>query len=75
MLAALSGEGMVNQLMFVLVVGICVLLIWWVGRWFITKLGAPPITMTIWNGLFILLELIVIVNFLLGLVGHPFIKW
>lgn len=75
MLAAVSGEGIVNQLLFVLVVGICVLLIWWVGKWFIVKLGAPPIAMTIWNGLFILLGLFVVVNFLLGLVGYPVIRW
>lgn len=74
-LAAVSGEGMVRQLLFVLIIGICVLVVWWMGRYFITKLGAPPIVMTVWNGLFILLGGIVIINFLLGLVDRPFIRW
>lgn len=75
MLAVLSGEGMVNQLLFVLIIGICILVVWWLGRWFITQLGAPAIVMTVWNGLFILLGGICVINFLLGLVGRPFIRW
>lgn len=58
-----------------LLVGICVLLIWWVGTWFIGKLAAPPIVRTIWDGLFVLCALIVIINFVLGLGGHAFISW
>lgn len=75
MLAAVSGEGLVNQLLFILIIGICVLIVWWLGRWFITKLAAPAIVMTVWNGLFILLGALCIINFLLGLVDRPFIRW
>lgn len=73
----LSGGsgGLINGLLLVLVVGICVLLIWWVGTWVITKLGAPAIVRTIWDGLFILVGLVVVINFLMGLVGHPFVQW
>jgi hypothetical protein len=70
-----SSGGLVNGLFFVLIVGICVLLIWWVGTWFIGKLGAPAIVRTIWDGLFILVGLVVIINFLLGLGGHPLVAW
>lgn len=69
-----NGDGLVHQLFLVLIIGICVALIWGVGRWFIQKLGAPPVAMTIWNGIFILIGLIVAVNFLLSLAGHPFIQ-
>lgn len=75
LLAAIDGSTLVWQLVFVLVIGICCLLIWWVGKWFIGTLGAPPLAMTIWNGLFLLLGLIVAINFLLSLVGKPFIAW
>lgn len=75
MLAAVDGEGMVRQLLFVLIVGLCVLIVWWLGRYFITKLAADGIVMTVWNGLFILLGGIVVINFLLGLVDKPFIRW
>jgi hypothetical protein len=43
--------------------------------WFIGKLAAPGIVRTIWDGLFILVGLVVIINFLLGLGGHAFIAW
>lgn len=39
------------------------------------KANVPPIAKTIWDGLFILIGLIVILNFLLGLIGKPFIKF
>lgn len=68
-----GGDGLVHQLFVVLIIGICVALIWAVGRWFIQKLNAPPLVMTIWNGFFILVGLIVVVNFLLSLTGHGFV--
>ena len=70
-----SSSGLVSGLLFVLLVGICVLLIWWVGTWFIGKLGAPAIARTIWDGLFILVGLVVVINFVLGLGGHAFVTW
>jgi lipopolysaccharide export LptBFGC system permease protein LptF len=70
-----DSSGLVHQLFLFLIVGICVALIFWVGRWFITKLAAPPAALTIWTGLFVLVGLIVALNFLLGLAGHPFVKW
>ena len=70
-----SSGGLIHLLLFVLIVGICVLAIWWVGTWFIGKLGAPSIVRTIWDGLFILVGLVVVINFLLGIGGHAFIAW
>ena len=66
-----GGGGLVYWLIALLVVGICCLLVWWVGNWFIGKLGAPAIVKTLWDGLFILVGLVVVVNALLGAVGHP----
>lgn len=70
-----SSNGVIHALLFVLLVGICVLLIWWTGTWFIGKLGAPAIVRTIWDGLFILVGLVVIINFLMGIGGHAFLAW
>lgn len=75
MLAQISGDGLVHQLLVVLIVGICVGIVWWLGRWFITALGLPAIVMTVWTGLFLLLGAICLINFLLGLTGHPLIRW
>jgi len=74
-LAQIDGGGVVHQLLVVLIVGICCAIVWWVGQWFIQKMALPAIVGTVWMGLFILLGAIFIINFLLGLAGHPFIKW
>lgn len=70
-----GGGGLIHSLFMILIVGICVLIVWAVGRWVITKFAAPAIAMTIWNGLFILIGAIVIINFLLSLGGHGFITY
>jgi hypothetical protein len=69
-----GGDGMVHQLLMFLLIGICVGLIYWVGKWFIGSVGAPPMASKVWDGLFILIGLIVIINFLLGLAGHPLFR-
>lgn len=70
-----SDDGLVSLLWHVLIVGLVALIIWWLGRWAISKFSAPPAVTTIWNGLFLFVGAIVLINFLLGLGGHPFIRW
>lgn len=74
MLAAASGEGLVRQLLVFLIVMVCALLIWSAGKWAIASLKAPPHALTVWNGLFIFLGLLVVINFLLSLIGYPIIR-
>lgn len=74
-LMAIEGSGVVHLLVVVLIVGIIAALIWAAGRWAIIKFAAPPVVMTIWNGLFMLIGLIIAINFLLGLIGKPLITW
>lgn len=73
-LAAISGEGMINQLLFVLIIGICLAIVWWLGKYFAGQLEAPPIAIKIWNGLFTLLLCLCAINFLLSLIGKPFVR-
>lgn len=75
MIAQIATNGLVHSLMAVLIIGICVVLIYVAGAWFIRQVSAPPFAMTVWNGFFILVGLIVILNFLLGLDGHPIVVW
>lgn len=75
MLAATSGEGLVRQLVVFVVVLICALIVWALGRWAIGALKAPPQALTVWNGIFIVLGALVAINFLLSLIGHPIIKF
>ena len=71
----IGGDGFINQLLTFLIYGICVGLIYATGLWFFRRPSIPPVAMTIWNGLFILLGLVIILNFLLGLGGKGFITW
>ncbi len=70
-----GGSGMVHSLFAVLIVALSVGIVWGLGRWFIVKLAAPAMAMTVWNGLFLLIGAIVIINFLMSLGGHAFITW
>ena len=70
-----SGGGLVHALLMVLLVGVCLGIVWALGRWLIGALGAPAVAQTVWNGLFLVVGAIVIINFLLGLTGHSFISY
>ena len=71
----IGGDGLIHQLLMILIVGICVVVVFLMGRWFISRPSVPPVAMTIWIGLFVLVGGIIIVNFLLGLGGHQFVRW
>jgi len=73
--AAISGSGVVESLVYVLVIGICLGLLWFLGKYFAAKFEAPPMFMTVWNALFVLLIALAFINFLLSLIGHPLYKW
>jgi len=70
-----NGSGLIHQLFVVLIIGICALALWAAGRWFIAKIAAPGIVLTVWTGFFLLLGLIVVLNFLLGTIGHSFLSY
>jgi hypothetical protein len=69
------GSGVVQQLFMFLIVGLCVAAIWWVGRYIAIKMKLPQGVLDGWNIIFILVGLVVLINFLLGLGGHQFIPW
>jgi hypothetical protein len=69
------GGGMFHTLLFILIMGVAFLLIWWVGKWVIGQLGAPPIAGKAWDILFVLLGLIWAINMLCSIAGHRFITW
>lgn len=76
-LAAISigGDGFINQVLTLLLFGIATVVLYLMGRWFATRPKVPPVVLQIWNGGFVLLGGIIIINFLMGLAGHGFIKW
>ncbi len=70
-----DAHDIIHSLLCVLIIGLAALAIWWVGNYFLKVFTAPPAAAKIWEGLFILLGLFVVVNFLLGLVGYPLVAW
>lgn len=71
----LGGSGLAHDIFSIFIFILIGLILWALGNWGFPKLGAPPIVMTIWNGLFILVGAVLVINFLAGLTGHAFIAW
>lgn len=75
MLAAVSGESMINTLIYVLVIGACLCLIYWLGKFLMTKFSAPPMFATAWMVLFVVIAVLFLINFLLTLIGRPWVRF
>ena len=70
-----SGSGLVHALLWLLLVAICLGLIYGAGVWFIAALTGSAMARKVWDGIFIILGLVVIINFILGIGGHPLFSW
>jgi hypothetical protein len=68
-------SGVVRSLLVALLVAICIGIVYVMGRWFFTRPSVPPIIMLIWNGLFVLVGGIFLINVVMSLAGHPLIVW
>ena len=66
-----SGSVLLNALITLVVVGLICWLVWW----FISYVGLPEPFNKVARVLVALVALIFLINFLLGLTGHPLIKW
>jgi len=70
-----SGSGLVHDLFTVFVVAVCVGLIWALGWGAHRLFKLPALALQIWNAFFILIGSVILLNFLLGLIGHGFIAY
>jgi hypothetical protein len=68
-----GGTGLVQLAVQVFVIGLCLLIVFALGRWVIAKFKLSDNVQTCWMGAFLILGAIVIINFLLGLSGHQFL--
>lgn len=71
LLAAISGSQLLNSFVILVVAA----LIFWVVLWFIRYIGIPEPFNKVIKVIVGLVALIFLVNFLLGLIGHDFIRW
>lgn len=71
-IAALTGSSLINGLIWLVVVGLIVWLLWW----FISYVGLPEPFAKVARVIIALVAVIILINFLLGLTGSGgFIKW
>jgi hypothetical protein len=70
-----GGSGLAHGAFMIFLAILIGLILWGLGRYFFPRLGMPPKGMLVWDGLFILIACIVVINFLAGLMGHSFIAW
>lgn len=71
LLAVISGESLINLLIILIVWGLIFGVLWWgVG-----KINPPEPWKTVITVVLVLITVLVLVNLLLGLIGHQFIKW
>lgn len=66
-----SGSVLLNAFITLVVVGIICWLVWW----FISYIALPEPFAKVARVLVALVALIFLINFLLGLTGHPLIRW
>lgn len=70
-LSALSGSALINSLIYLVIVA----LIFWVIWWFIGYVGIPEPFNKVIRVVVGLVALVFVINFLLSLVGDPFIRF
>ena len=70
-LAQISGDAMIHSLIYLVVIA----LIFWCIWWFIGYVGVPEPFNKVIRVLLGLVALIIVINFLLGLVGHPLVRF
>lgn len=71
MLAAISGGGLVNAVVWIIVVGLVVWLLWWL----IGYVGLPEPFNKVARVIVAIIAVVLLINALMALVGHPFIVW
>jgi hypothetical protein len=68
-----GGPGLVQLALQALILAVCLLIVFALGKWAIGKFKLSENVQTCWLGFFLLMGAIIAINFLLGLSGHSFI--
>lgn len=70
-LAVISGESVVSTLIWL----ICIGLIFWLLWWLIAYIGLPEPFNKVARVILAVAAVVVLINVLLSLAGHPLIRW
>lgn len=70
-LALISGEQLLHTLFVLLIWGVIMFVLWW-G---LHKIAPPEPWLKVGTVILVIITVVVLINILLGLVGHPIVKW
>jgi len=70
-----GSEGLGHNIFVIFIFILIGLSLWGLGRYFFPRLGMPPKGMLVWDGLFVLIAVVAIINFLATMAGHPLVAW
>ena len=71
LLAIISGEAIVSLLVWVIVIG----LIFWLLWWLLSYVGLPEPFNKVARVILAVAAVLFLINVLLGLAGHPIVRW
>jgi hypothetical protein len=75
-LAVISGEVFLKQLMYLFAFIVCALILWLLGRYVFPKMKAPEVVLTVWDIFFVVLGAFLLINFIMGgIFERPWIVW
>lgn len=70
-LAAISGSGLVESVVWVIAIGLCAWLLWWL----IDFSGLPDPFRKVARVVVAVAAVLLLINVILGLAGHPIVRW
>lgn len=71
MLAQVSGEAVVHTLLYVVILGVVFWLLWWL----VSYLAPPEPFAKVARAILAIAAVIVLISVLMGMAGHPIIRW
>lgn len=71
LVALISGEQLLNTLFVLAIWGLIVFILFWGLK----KIAPPEPWLKVGTVILVVLTVLVLINILLGLVGHPIVKW
>ena len=70
-MAIISGEAVIQSLLYVIIVGVCFGLLWWL----VSYIALPAPFDKVARVILAVAAVIILIGVLLGMAGHPVVKW
>ena len=70
-LALISGDAVIQSLIYVIIVGVCFGLLWWL----LSYIALPAPFDKVARVILTIAAVIILIGVLLGMAGHPLVRW